>query len=206
MTAIRYEDLIDVADAAKDWYAGQRDPVYALVSSVYAGRDVPLSIAEDALFNLERDYRALREDKPAGWRQEAARLQGAIAELEYQINTARTHAGMQPNPTGGNKVHIGRRGSGTAPVCGRSASRTSQLTMSVVDFDKQPIEDRCVRCEAKRPTLLRLATRPKENPLAMGNNEKLAITVGIVAGVAALAWYVGTSIGAAAGTAIGKAV
>ena len=108
--------------------------------------------------------------------------------------------------TGGNKVHIGRRGSGTSPVCGRSATRTSQLTMSVVDFDKQPMEDRCVRCEAKRPTLLRLATRPKENPLTMGPNEKLAITVGIVAGAAAFAYYLAKGIGQAAGTAVGKAV
>jgi len=71
------------------------------------------------------------------------------------------------NPIG-NKIHIGRRGSGSDPVCSHRASRTSQLTMGVIDFSKQPVEDRCSRCEAKMPTLLRMALKkdaPSENPV-----------------------------------------
>jgi hypothetical protein len=98
MTAIRYEDLVGVADTAKDWYAGQGDPIYALVSSVYAGRDVPLGIAEDALGNLERDLRALQEDKPQGWRADARKLSVAITQLESEIIAARRQADLQPNP------------------------------------------------------------------------------------------------------------
>ena len=104
MIVLRYENLLDVADVAKDWYSGQGDPVYALVSSVYAGRDVPLSIADGALSNLERDYNALKKRKPAGWRDDGARLQGAISELEFQIMEARQ---MNPSPTMNSALGIG---------------------------------------------------------------------------------------------------
>jgi hypothetical protein len=95
VTAIRYEDLIDVADVAQHWYAGQGDPVYALVSSVYAGWDVPLPVAEDALTNLERDYRQLKVRRPEGWRKDYDELGRAIDELQFAINETRAHV---PNP------------------------------------------------------------------------------------------------------------
>ena len=62
---IPYEDLLDVADVAQHWYDGQRDPVYALVSSTFAGHDTPLSIAEDALYNLNKDYRRSNDAESA---------------------------------------------------------------------------------------------------------------------------------------------
>ena len=105
MTSLRYEDLLEVADVGKDWYAGQGDPVYALVSSVYAGHDVPITVAEEALSNLERDYDRLRLRQPEGWRVERQRLRQAIDELQFHISEARAEAARKPNP----RMTTGRR-------------------------------------------------------------------------------------------------
>jgi hypothetical protein len=89
---IKYDELLDVADEAKNWYAGQGDPIYALVSSVYAGRDVPLQVAEDALRNLEIEYGRAKhsEDREA--------LGDAIFELDFKIHEVRMRARSLPNP------------------------------------------------------------------------------------------------------------
>jgi hypothetical protein len=94
MTTIPYEDLIDVADVAKDWYVGQGDPVYALVSLVYAGRDVPLGIADDALRHLHSDYRKLKDKDSV----DAERLLEAMSFLDWQIQETRRAAARKPNP------------------------------------------------------------------------------------------------------------
>jgi hypothetical protein len=97
MPDIKYEELLDVADTAQYWYDGQRDPVYALVSSVFAGHDVPLNIAEDALYNLEKDYKTARGNKlfkP----EDVEKLGEACSELEFKINETRSYAAKMPNP------------------------------------------------------------------------------------------------------------
>ena len=127
--AIPYEDLLDVADVAQHWYDGQRDPVYALVSSTFAGHDTPLSIAEDALYNLNKDYR----------RSNDAELGEAVGQLEWAILETRSKAARMPNP------------------------------------------------------------------LSMGSGEKVAIGVGLVAGVAALAYYTAQALGIGIAKAVGSA-
>jgi hypothetical protein len=82
------DELWDVAQVAQHWYSGQRDPVYALVSSVMAGHDVPLGIAEDALHNLTKDYRTTQDPE----------LAEAITSLEWAILEARSRAARMPNP------------------------------------------------------------------------------------------------------------
>jgi hypothetical protein len=100
MQVIKAEDLLDVADEAQHWYAAQGDPVYALVSSVYAGQDVPLDVAEDALRNLERDYRKAKKRLSADAQRDhdLYKLEEAIYELRLLINEVRTHAARLPNP------------------------------------------------------------------------------------------------------------
>lgn len=211
MTALRYEDLLDVADVAQHWYAGQGDPVYALVSSVYAGHDVPLSIAEDALSNLERDHRQLKVRRPEGWRKDYDELGRAIDELQFAIHETRSQAALLPNPVHlpvthlGTLMHIQHPSTSTmlrreyhAPIYvkARHALQAagyieykprSDLPIGVQGWSawritpagQQALAD--YRAQRRRAAL--------QNPLAMGDSEKIAICFGLAAGLGALLYY-----------------
>lgn len=97
-TAIPYEDLIDVVVVTKHWYAGQGDPIYALTSSVMAGKDVPIFVAEAAMANLERAASEVARSRRPGWERDVQRLGMAISDLEYRIYEARERAKALPNP------------------------------------------------------------------------------------------------------------
>jgi hypothetical protein len=60
------------------------------------------------------------------------------------------------------KSHLGKRGSGTDPVCGGGTTRTSGISLCLADFEREPAADRCVRCNKKLPTFLRMAAAKVE--------------------------------------------
>ena len=47
------------------------------------------------------------------------------------------------------KVHAGRSGNGSRPLCGGGTRRTSGVSMSVTGFLAEAVEARCKRCDAK---------------------------------------------------------
>jgi hypothetical protein len=55
------------------YHQGQRDPVYAVGSTAYAGKPSWASTVEDALYNIERDLAAVHEGRRHtgwGWQEE----------------------------------------------------------------------------------------------------------------------------------------
>jgi len=72
----------EALEELSQWHASMGDPIYALSSSLYAGHDVPAEIAEDALYNLEQDWRRIKSE---GKEDEYQELAGLIDELSYWI-------------------------------------------------------------------------------------------------------------------------
>lgn len=66
--------------------------------------------------------------------------------------------------SGSVKVHIGKYGSATPPVCGGIRSRTGGISLGAEEFARSPAYERCARCEKKLPTYLRMAAKKATDP------------------------------------------
>lgn len=73
----------DMLETLMSWHGGQGSDVYALGSSLYAGNEVPKSIAEGALWELERVFEDMKGKEDSEGYDELA---GLIDRLSYWIN------------------------------------------------------------------------------------------------------------------------
>lgn len=138
------------------WHASMSDPIYALGSSWYVGRGVPLPVAEAAAENLER--MAARGHKSGGLaRKVRARIRAAsrrsnpAVECDYLTGGPRTHLGEKVTLYG-RRWHLQRC---HTPVRGRSAWLGVDPQGATRTIVKQAVRNKTYR--GKGP----VASRPK---------------------------------------------
>lgn len=107
---VPYEDLLDAAVVIRQWHGGQFTPSYAVQSSVYAGRDVPIDIVEDAIHELSK---ISRQSRKTASKADLVELDEAIAQLEYAAASVRRHPEhSKENPVNTGNLAMGAVGAG----------------------------------------------------------------------------------------------